>query len=341
MHAGDQRRRVRLALIGSGIFARDAHLPALLELQDSFTVAAVFSRSADKAQALAARAALPGEPPPAVYTDLAALLARDDIEAVDIILPIPAQAEIVAQAIAAGKHVVSEKPIAPTHAEAQQLIDLHRRHPAQVWMVAENWRYEEAFVRAAELLRTGAIGRPIAAHWTQYALMDPGNKYYVTPWRRSGEVAGGLLLDSGVHYVAVLRMLLGEVASVSAVVTQARADLPPMDTMAATLRFESGVLATYLCTYAASAPKGTALTVAGSTGSLYVERGRIELTAEGATQVIPCGIYTGVREELAAFAAAVQVGAPQRNSPAEALRDLRVIEAMLSAAEEGREQRVG
>src|SRR5512139_3981212 len=93
-------RRVRLAMIGAGIYTRDAHLPALARLQEHFELAAIFSRSESSARALAelwhslAAAASIGHvtgvkvsaslTAPELFTDLAALLARDDIEAVDI-----------------------------------------------------------------------------------------------------------------------------------------------------------------------------------------------------------------------------------------------------------------
>ncbi len=342
-------RRVRLAVVGAGIYARDAHLPSLARLQDRFDLVAIYSRSESSARALADHWATLTHSSPELFTDLPTLLARDDIEALDIVLPIPIQTDIVAQALVAGKHVVSEKPIAPSRAQAQSLIHLHRRHPERVWMVAENWRYEEAFVRAAELLHNGAIGRPVVAHWTQYSPMTPDSKYYVTPWRRAGEFAGGLLLDGGVHYISVLRMLLGEITSVAAMARQAAPDLNPADTLTATLQFASGVQATYLNTFAVGTPFAAALTIVGDSGSLRVERGKLELaTSRGAAstasdvkggsgiQEIRCAFYNGVQDELAAFGAAVAEAVPHRNSPLEALADLAVVEAMLASAADGR-----
>ena len=69
---------IRIALLGSGIFAREAHAPALRLLAEDFEVAAIYSRSSEHAAALAAT--FPG--PVALYTDLSELLAREDIEAV-------------------------------------------------------------------------------------------------------------------------------------------------------------------------------------------------------------------------------------------------------------------
>lgn len=337
-----QMPRLRLAMIGAGIYARDAHLPALARLREQFELAAIYSRSLSSAAALAAHwQRLEGQRPadvtrPDLSTDLAALLSRDDIDAVAIVLPIPVQVEVVAQALAAGKHVISEKPIAPSRAQALSLLDLHHRYPERVWMVAENWRYEETFVVAADLIRSGAIGRPRLAHWAQYTPMDARNKYYGTSWRRAGLFAGGLLLDGGVHHLAVLRMLLGEVTGVSAMVQQCAPDLPPADTLTATLAFASGAQATYLNTFALGTPFAAPLTIVGERGSLRIERGRIEQAdQEGAVRVAECSLYNGVYHELIAFAAAAREGAPHRNTPLEALADLATIEAMLAGAEDG------
>ncbi len=75
---------IRIAIIGAGIFARDAHIPSILGLGNTFEVVAVCSRREESAKALAEK--LPGKVD--IYTDVAALLARQDIEAVDILMPI-------------------------------------------------------------------------------------------------------------------------------------------------------------------------------------------------------------------------------------------------------------
>lgn len=329
-------RPVRLALIGAGVFARDAHLPSLLRRPDRFEIAAVYSRSAESAQALAR--AIPY--PVAQFTDLDALLARPDIEAVDIVLPIPVMPTVIAQALAAGKHVLSEKPIAPTVAAGRALLaqSAHRSQPQSllpVWMVGENWRYEEAFRRAAQLVHERTIGAPVTCSWAIHSPMTPSSKYYHTAWRRDSSIPGGLLLDGGVHHAAILRLILGEIVEVRAVARQVSPDLHPLDTLSASLRFASGALGNYLVTYATAAPWPAALHIAGSSGALRVLRDRIELIRNGATETIACTGFDGVEKELLAFAEAIRTGAPHLNPPEEALADLAVIEAMLIAASTG------
>src|SRR5215510_11649956 len=137
-------RPIRLGLIGAGIFARDAHVPSIKALGNAFDVVAIFSRTQSAAEGL--NDLLPRKAD--VYTDITAMLNRDDIEAVDVVLPILAMPDVVAKALKVGKHVISEKPIAPTVEVAQALLSLYGNYPRLTWMVAENWRYEAAFIRA-------------------------------------------------------------------------------------------------------------------------------------------------------------------------------------------------
>lgn len=330
-------RPVRIALIGAGTFVRKAHAPSLLELGDAAQIVAVYSRTRASAETVADSIPYDVE----IYTDIAALLADESVEAVDIVLPIPMLPEVVSQALAAGKHVFSEKPIAQTVAEAQDLIARSRPYADQVWMVGENWRYEEAFHTAAQAIAAGRIGQPLFCDLSLQLQVQADSPRVQTTWRNSGEVLGGYLLDGGVHHIAGLRVLLGEIESVCALTAAHRAYLPPADTMSAALRFASGVVGTYLITYAVGSTLGTdAVHIGGTEGSLRVSRGELVLNRGEESERQEFNVLISVREELAAFLAAVRDGAPHRNSPQEALQDLAVVEAMLASAQAGTLQRV-
>ncbi|MEP7292226.1 MAG: Gfo/Idh/MocA family oxidoreductase [Chloroflexota bacterium] len=323
---------IRLALVGAGLFARDAHVPAIKALDNRFEIAAVYSRSRATAEALLPL--IPGKPE--IFTDLDTLLARPDIEAVNVLLPINNLAGAIEKALAAGKHVVSEKPIAPDVATGRRLIEQYRKTPNLVWMVAENCRYESVFQRAAEIIQSGELGKLIVAHWALHLPTRAGNKYYATEWRRASDFPGGFLLDGGVHHVAVLRQVLGEIISVSAEAQQMASDLPPADTMSAVIQFASGVIGNYTVTYAAGAPFPTHLNVIGEKGVLRVNHGTLEVTTDDMPLNEAVRRTEGVEEELAAFAAAVRDGKPHRNSPLEGLCDVAVVEAMLKSAQTGK-----
>ncbi len=338
---------IQLALIGAGIFAHDAHLPSLVNLSEQFTLKAIYSRTTDSATALAAaaRAALgkqqPGSKDPAeiqIYTDLTALLADPAIDAVDVVLPIPVMPPIVGQALESGKHLFSEKPIAPDVATARQLVA--RQQADQVWMVGENWRYESAFVQAAQLIHDGAIGEPQTCHVAFHLPMQEGSKYFGTRWRRSDQFFGGMLMDGGVHHVALFRLLLGEVASVTAQMANRSSHFATPETMSATLHFANGAIGSYLVTYGWGSPWGGAVQVAGTRGALRVQRGLIELVQSAEEETISCPKYDGVEQELRAFAAAIQQGQAHENTAMAGLRDVAVVEAMIRAAESGRQQTV-
>jgi predicted dehydrogenase len=318
---------VRIAIIGAGIFARDAHIPAMLALGNTFEIVAICSRREESARALTEK--LPNKAD--VYTDISQLLARQDIEAIDILLPIATMPDVVEQALAAGKHVISEKPIGPDVATARRLLT---RKTDKVWMVAENWRFDPAFMQALEVLQRGEIGKPLLCQFAGYGRVDQSVKYYHTDWRRDNSFPGGFLLDGGVHNVAAMRMLLGEIANVSAVLTQIQPDLPPADTVIATLRFESGLVGSYTVTFGVEAPWEGGLSILGEQGALRVRSGTLEVTTKGQTRRISTP-PDDVKQELAAFAAAIREGTPHRDTPEEAARDLAVIEAMLKSAKTG------
>lgn len=331
-------RPLRLALIGAGIFAQDAHVPSILRQRPLFDIVAVYSRTRAKADALAAN--LPGVVE--TTTDLTALLQRDDIEALDVLLPIDVMPAVVEQALRSGKHVLSEKPIADTVGAGRRLVEVYRglANPHQVWMVGENWRYEDAFVQAQRLVQDGAIGQPRTCHFALHLPVSPTSKYYTSTWRRSGAFRGGYLMDGGVHHVAAMRLILGEIDQVTAVLSAPSADLPPAGSLSATLRFASGAVGAYVASYAVGAHWPPYLHIAGDAGSLRVQRREIELKRGDQVETIACAGFDGVEKELVAWAAAIRHGAPHRNSPEEGLQDVAVVEAMLDSAATGRTENV-
>ena len=289
---------LRIALIGAGAFVRKAHAPSFLELGDAAQIVAVYSRTRASAETVADSIPYPVE----IYTDIEALLANESVEAVDVVLPAPMLPAVVSQALAAGKHVISEKPIAPTVAEAQSLIARSRSYGDRVWMVGENWRYEEAFQAAAQAIRAGRIGQPLFCDLSLQLPVMADSPYLQTGWRRSGEFPGGFLLDGGVHHVAGLRVLLGEIESVCALTAAHRPDLPPADTMSVALRFASGVIGTYLITYAVGSTLGSdAVHIGGTEGSLRVSRGDLVLQRGETCERRQFNVFISVRDELAAF----------------------------------------
>nr|WSW65389.1 Gfo/Idh/MocA family oxidoreductase [Streptomyces sp. NBC_00995] len=155
----------------------------------------------------------------AAETDWRALIARDDVQLVDICTPGDSHAEIAIAALEAGKHVLCEKPLANTVAEAEAMTEAAVRAAArgQIAMVGFNYRKVPALTYARKLIAEGRLGtlRHVRATYLQDWLVDPASPL---TWRLKKEHAGsGALGDLGAHIVDLAQYLAGELlVSVSA-----------------------------------------------------------------------------------------------------------------------------
>ncbi|MEW2526832.1 Gfo/Idh/MocA family oxidoreductase [Streptomyces sp. NPDC047071] len=155
----------------------------------------------------------------AAETDWRALIARDDVDLVDVCTPGDSHAEIAIAALEAGKHVLCEKPLANTVEEAEAMVAAAERARArgQMAMVGFNYRRVPALALARELVAAGRLGtlRHVRLTYLQDWLVDPG---FPLTWRLRRDRAGsGALGDLGAHIVDLAQYLTGEaVAGVSA-----------------------------------------------------------------------------------------------------------------------------
>src|SRR6266540_4956926 len=147
-----------------------------------------------------------------VETDWKRLIARDDVDLVDIVTPGDTHAEIAIAALEAGKHVLCEKPMANTVAEAEAMAEAARRARDRGVraMVAFNYRRVPALAHARNLVASGALGeiRHVRSVYLQDWLSDPAAPM---TWRLRREHAGsGALGDLGAHIVDAAQFVTGE-----------------------------------------------------------------------------------------------------------------------------------
>jgi predicted dehydrogenase len=331
---------IRLGIIGTGLIVSAKHWPALSSLQDIFRVTALTNRSLARAEALADAIDVATGFRPATYAGYQDMLAQERLDAVSLALPPALNPEVAEAALSAGCHVLAEKPIAATLAEAAPMVSWPAVYD-RVLMIAENYRYLASYRLAADLIKQGMIGQPGTVRWSYYHYQGPGSPYYRTAWRQHPEHVGGYLSDGGVHHAAVLRMLLGDVETVLGQTVQLRPDLPPADTLSATLRFQNGALGTYAVTYALPGPR-TALEVAGPSGVLLVSRYKVELWQRDhlANLWDTPSPFDGSAAMYEDFAHSIRTGAPSLSPPQEALEDLRLIAAIIHSSKTGRPVRV-
>ncbi|MEV6442643.1 Gfo/Idh/MocA family oxidoreductase [Amycolatopsis sp. NPDC051716] len=148
-----------------------------------------------------------------VETDWRKLVARDDVGLVDVCTPGDSHAEIAIAALAAGKHVLCEKPLANSVAEAEAMAEAARRARDRGVraMVAFNYRRVPALAHARNLVASGALGeiRHVRSVYLQDWLSDPAAPM---TWRLRKESAGsGALGDLGAHIVDAAQFVTGEV----------------------------------------------------------------------------------------------------------------------------------
>jgi predicted dehydrogenase len=148
-----------------------------------------------------------------------------------------------------GLHVLVEKPIADT-AEAAALLVAEARKAGVKLLVGHHRRYAPAIQKARSLVAEGRIGRPVGAS-VVWATRKPDDYFNVAWRRRSG---GGPVLINLIHEIDNLRYLCGEIGSVLGIATNGVRGFEVEDTAGAILHFESGTIATVLCSDAAVSP---------------------------------------------------------------------------------------
>jgi myo-inositol 2-dehydrogenase/D-chiro-inositol 1-dehydrogenase len=242
------QRRLRVGLIGAGTIAFSAHLPALRKLRDSLELVAV----ADVREENAARAVeeFGGQ---AHYADYHALLARDDLDFVDICTPEFLHAEQTEAAAAAGLHVMCEKPMCSSVAEADRMIAACERAGVLLF-IAHSRRSTGRYRQIRAAIERGDIGEVRYVRENErrprsmYDGLGLGTGYWTPesgrPWLTMARYTKGAALTNAVHETDLARWFVGvEPASIYAEgrITEAGAEVPDM--ISYTVTFANGAVA--------------------------------------------------------------------------------------------------
>lgn len=322
---------IGVAIIGSGIFAREEHLPAVLATPQ-LSLKAIYSRTLKSASALSANLAQKVD----WYSEetegrgLDEMLTNSNIKAVIIALPITAQPYYIKAALTAGKHVLSEKPIAKDVATAQDLVGWYRQYvdaTRVTWSIAENWRFLDSHKYAAE--QVSLLGRVIGFRVKVNRNVQPGNKYFETAWRKTPQYQGGFLLDSCPHFVAALRLMIGPddpIERVAAFTAQLQEHLPPVDTVNATLRTKAGISGTFAVSMGTTF-KGNGFAIACERGTVTTVMNRVTVQKDGQESPLEfANEGSGVKQEVKAWAEGIEHGMQDpRLMPEEGLKDLEIV----------------
>lgn len=327
-------RPVRWGILGLANITR-RFIPAVRQASNAHLVAVATRRPEAAAKWLV------DQPDLRVETTYEALLADPSIEAIYLPLPNTLHADWAIQAAAAGKHVLCEKPLATSLADVERMVVAAERH-STLLMEGFMWRFHPQHIRLRELINADAIGQPrlVRAGLSFLLARDPANI------RLNAELGGGAIWDVGCYAISIPRFLFGaEPVTISAT---ARIDsVFNVDlALAALVTFPDN--RTALLDASMEAVRRSGYEIIGTTGRLRIEQfwaepeaaTRIIMTAADGSETVetlpPANHFIA---EIEHFSAAVRGQTPLRYGAADALGQIRALEAMQRSFRSARAER--
>ncbi len=325
--------RLRVGLIGAGTIAFSAHLPAIQTLRNSIELVAVADIREENAEKAARDFGAS-----AWYSDYRQLLERDDLDFVDICTPEFLHAEQTTAAAEAGLHVLCEKPMAPSLADADEMLDACKRN--NVWlMIAHSRRFTPRYQRIREAIDRGEIGevryvrenerRPVA----MYDQLDVATSYWEpeggVPWIAMAEFTHGAAMTNAIHETDLARWFVGrQPTSIFAEARKTDDSFATPNMLSYTVTFENGAVAA--SEIVNQLPRGYQyfhlMEVIGTEGRIRAGDQDMQLlTAAGihglnqpANMHVLLHVDQAYVNEIATFARAIRSGQPPELSPHEA-----------------------
>jgi glucose-fructose oxidoreductase len=327
-------RKVRYAVVGLGHIAQAAVLPAFRHAAQNSELVALVSDDAKKRKQLGKKYKLAKT---YSYEEYDQCLRSGEVDAVYIALPNHLHCEYTVQAAEAGVHVLCEKPMAVTTAECEHMIHACDSSGVRL-MIAYRLHFEEANLKAVEIVRSGQLGEPRLFNSTFCMDVKPGDI------RLQRETGGGTLYDIGVYCINAARYLFRAEPTEVTALSGSGADprFSQVDEMTgAVMRFPQDRLATFMTGFGQS--QVSSYRIVGTQGDLRVEpaydyAGKLahHLTVGGKTRKQTFAKRDQFAPELIYFSACVLEGRQPEPSGEEGLADVRIVEALYRSARERR-----
>ena len=337
--ASRKKKVIRYAVVGQGYFAQTAVLPAFKnpKVARSSQLAALVSDDPTKLEALGQEYDVPPERRVG-YDRYDQLLAGDDVDAVYIVLPNSMHRDHAVRAAKAGKHVLCEKPLGVTPDDAEAMIAACEEAGVKL-MTAYRLHFEEANLRAAEIVQSGELGKPRYFSSIFSMQVKEGNI------RLERELGGGPLWDIGIYCINAARSLFREEPTVAVAIGGRPAGDARFDEVheqvACLLHFGEDRLAQFTVSFGAM--DLSAFDVVGEKGHLHVEPAydfasdlKHTVTIDGKATKKTFKKRDQVAPELIYFSRCVIEGRDPEPSGREGLADLRVIDALYRSMKTGR-----
>lgn len=300
-----------IGIIGCGTISA-SHMRGYQKLTDLCEIKGVADLVLDKAKQSAAQI---GEEAKA-YEDYREMLARDDIDVVSICTPPYLHKEAVIAALEAGKHVLCEKPLAPSLQDCDEMIATAKAKNRKLAVVFQ-YRFRQDFRRIRSILQADALGPLVYAQMNaQYWRSDT---YYEVPWRgRFKTECGGVTMNHAIHPLDIFLWLMGDADSVRAEMDTIAHNIEVEDVSMASIRFKSGAWAQINCTVNSVSTdiamifsgKNKAVTISGASKVVEPQLFAITESSRGSGARDEAG-----REELARIAEQIKEGTIDHTGP--------------------------
>ena len=338
--------RARIGVVGAGMIGK-RHLTAIAASEQAELVAIcdLFPAAQDLAHAFS----VPW------FSDTVAMMEDAGPDGVIVATPTEHHLQPVVQALESGAHVLVEKPITATIAEADRVIETSTKTGRHV-LVGHHRRYYDCVYRAREIVRDGALGQLVAVcgQWN----VRKHNDYYAADWRLKREA--GPVLTNLIHDMDTLRYICGEIESVSAETSTGAMGAEKEDAAALIVRFVDGGVGTFVMSDRTNAPwawefatgenpafpKSGLNTVRLMGTKASLEFPNLVLWTNSADQdnwnhlmeptEIPLTLGDAFVDQIDHFSAVIVAGADPRITAPDATRTLQATLAVFEAAETGR-----
>jgi predicted dehydrogenase len=326
------RAPLRLGVIGPGLIWRRKHRAELGPHAKRVEFAAICARSQETLDA----AELPGA---RRYTEIEALLADDELDAVLVLTPIALNAPTTIAALKAGKDVFVEKPLGRTVEECRAVLAAEKESGKRVF-VLEQSVYRADIVVARRLLDEGRVGELVLFDRIDHMLFDAGDHdlggFGKVAWRREADFPLGAMFDAGVHAIAQLNRLFGVPESVVASGKKWREEFGEYDEVLVQLNHAGGLRGVFSQSSALPGVHG-GFNIRGTKGVLRPTGTSVLVTnLEGQTEELAAAGNDLWEQTLNAY----ETGAETGYSSLEAARDVAVLEAAARSIESGMRETV-
>jgi len=330
--------KLRLAVIGTGMAWERLHLPALNELKDYYEIVAL---SNDNKERLAQAASEIGLTSDHIYTNYHDMLDNEEIDVVNIAVPIEMNYLVSEEVAKAGYNIICEKPLAPNLNQAEDYLKLQSKYNVKI-LIAENHRYNEENNIIKQIIDDGKIGEVLyfiknnVSNFEDAMIQDT---FAAKEWRQHPEFKGGVILDASVHDIATLEYIFGDVETVSAFGVPSNEDYAPFSVINSVLLFKSGVVGTYnYCL------KGKELQfplvgfrIFGTEGTIYLEDrlcGAINIMykQDNRHEIINYTPDRGYYNEFKNFYNALTIDEPIEVTPNVEIQDTRIVFTIIKSA---------